>query len=338
MSFLIPAVFLGVAAGLWSASHIVEALRSAPQAPKTLRWALGIPINYVDVGGCKLRYIKAGRGPNLLLLHTLRTQLDLFEKIVPELAKHFTVCALDYPGHGYSDIPAARYDADFFTHAVERFLDTLDLHDVTLSGVSIGGAIALIMAGRRNPRVVRVVAINPYDYAKGRGLARSSLSGRMITTTSDIPVIGETVMRLRNFIIMRAVLEGGVANPKSIPPALLNEMYVVGNRPGHYHAFLSLLRNAANWEAATKAYGNINVPVLLIWGDKDWATSAEREHDRSLIPSAQMVTVENGGHFLPLDRPDAVIEELESFIGSSLRNRQGFGNKEGTRWKPNSSP
>jgi pimeloyl-ACP methyl ester carboxylesterase len=71
--------------------------------------------------GCRLRYIKAGQGPSLVLLHTLRTQLDLFEKVVPKLVKHFTVYALDYPGHGYPDIPKARYDADFFASSIERF-------------------------------------------------------------------------------------------------------------------------------------------------------------------------------------------------------------------------
>src|SRR5262249_47214911 len=259
--FPVLVVFICFGVGLWLLSHIVEALRPVPREPKTLRWAPHIPIEYVDIGGCRLRYIKAGQGPNLVLLHSIRTQLDLFEKVVPELAKHFTVYALDHPGHGYSDIPQTRYNADFFADAVEGFLEALNLRDVTVGGVSIGGAISLIMAGRRNPRVARVVAINPYDYAKGRGLARSSLLGSMITVTSDIPVIGETVMRLRNFIIMKVVLRGGVADPKSIPPALLQEIYEVGNRPGHYRAFLSLLRNAASWEVATKTYGNIDVPV-----------------------------------------------------------------------------
>ena len=179
--------FIGGGVGLWLVSHILEALRPVPRPPETLRWAREIPIDYVHIGGCRLRYIKAGQGPNLVLLHTLRTQLDLFDKVVPELAKHFTVYALDYPGHGYSDIPKARYDADFFAGSVESFLNVLDLRDVTLSGVSIGGAISLILAGRRNPRVARVVAINPYDYAKGRGIARSSLAGWMITQPATRP-------------------------------------------------------------------------------------------------------------------------------------------------------
>ena len=306
-------IFIGVGIGVWLFSFVAVALRSVPREPQKLRWAPDLPIEQIEVGGNMLRYIKSGRGPNLVLLHTLRTQLDLFEKVVPELSKHFTVYALDYPGHGYSDIPKARYDAAFFTQAVQGFLDRLDLRDVTLAGVSIGGSISLIVAARRNPRILRVVAINPYDYAKGRGMARSSLFGGFVTYAALVPVIGETVMRLRNFFIMRAVLNGGVADPNSIPPALMKEMYLVGNRPGHYRAFLGLLRNAETWEAATKDYGRIDVPVLLIWGDRDWARPPEREHDRKLIPNVQMTTLERGGHFLPLDRPAELTQSIIRF-------------------------
>jgi pimeloyl-ACP methyl ester carboxylesterase len=306
-------IFIGAGIALWLASFLMEAIRPVPPAPKALSWAPEVPVTYVNVGGNKLRYVKSGAGPILVLLHTLRTQLDLFEKVVPELSKNFTVYALDYPGHGYSDIPKAYYDATFFTKAVEGFLEKLDLRDITLCGVSIGGAIPLIIAAKQNPRVARVVAVNPYDYAKGRGMARSSFLGWFITNVSLIPVLGETIMRLRNFIIMKAVLRGGVADPKSIPPALLKEMYEVGNRRGHYRAFISLLRNAESWQIATKAYGRIGVPALLIWGDRDWSRRSEREHDNNLIPGAKTVTVEQGGHFLPLDRPDAFTRHLIEF-------------------------
>jgi len=306
-------IFAGVGLGVWLVSFVVEALRPAPKAPDKLRWAPNIPIDSVEVDGNRLRYIKTGKGPTLVLLHTLRTQLDLFEKLVPELAKHFTVYALDYPGHGYSDIPKARYDAAFFTDAVEGFLAKLDLRDVTLAGVSIGGSIPLIVAARRNPRVARVIAVNPYDYAKGRGMARSSPLGWFVNYIALVPFIGETVMRLRNFLIMRSVLNGGVADPNSISPALMKEMYRVGNRRGHYRAFLSLLRNSTSWQSATKDYGRIEIPVLLIWGAQDWALPSEREHDRTLIPGVQMATLDRGGHFLALDRPQELIQAIVRF-------------------------
>lgn len=301
---------VAVGAAIVLISFLVEAMRPVPPTPERVSWAPDVPIRYVSVNGVRLRYIKTGEGPALVLLHTLRTQLDLFEKVVPQLAKSFTVYAVDYPGHGYSDIPPAKYDADYFVETIESFLEALDLHDLTLAGVSIGASIALILAARNNPRVSRVVAINPYDYAKGRGMARSSFLARLIVALADLPILGDTVMRLRQFFIMRSVLEGGVADPRRIPPQLLKEMYLVGNRKGHYRAFLNLLRNAETWEAATMAYSNIRIPVLLLWGDRDWSRPDEREHDQQIVPGAKMATVEGGGHFLPLDRPDAVIEHL----------------------------
>lgn len=321
LPYFVLATAVGI--GVWLTSFAIEAMRSRPKPPAKLRWAPNIPIHSVEIGGNRLRYIKSGKGPALVLLHTLRTQLDLFEKVVPELAKHFSVYALDYPGHGYSDIPQARYDAAFFTDAVQGFLDKLDLHDVTLAGISIGGSIVLIVAARHNPRVTRVIAINPYDYAKGRGMARSSLLGWLANYVSLLPVIGDTVMRLRNFPIMQSILRGGVDDAKSISPALMKEMYLVGNRLGAYRAFLSLLRNSASWLAATKDYGRIEIPVLLIWGDQDWARPSEREHDRKLIPGVKMTMIDGGGHFLALDRPQELIKAIVRFVAPERTTQAG---------------
>ena len=74
-------------------SMVVEALRRKPTPPATLAWAPAIPIQYADVKGVRARYIKTGTGPNLVLLHTLRTQLDIFQKVIPRLAQEFTVYA-----------------------------------------------------------------------------------------------------------------------------------------------------------------------------------------------------------------------------------------------------
>jgi pimeloyl-ACP methyl ester carboxylesterase len=310
---------IGVAAGLgvWLFSQLVELLRPKPKTPDRLRWSDTIPIHYVTVGDVKLRYIKAGSGPTIVLLHTLRTQLDLFEKIIPELAKHYTVYALDYPGHGYSDIPRAHYDAGFFVAAVEGFLEAQDLRDVTLAGVSIGGVIPLVIGARHNRRVARIVSINPYDYAKGRGLARSSLFGWMTTYAALVPLLGETWMRLRSFPVTRSILSGGVARPSSISPALMREFHSVGNRPQHYRAFIALLRNGKSWEMARDHYSRVDVPVLLIYGDQDWSHAAERERTRAAIPHVTMKMIEGGGHFLPLDRPQELLTVLGGFVGKS---------------------
>src|SRR5438552_143137 len=79
-------------------SYVVEALRTAPKPPERLPWAPDIPIRYITVNGLRIRYIVTGEGPALVLLHTLRTQLDMFQKVVPKLAQRFQVYALDSPG------------------------------------------------------------------------------------------------------------------------------------------------------------------------------------------------------------------------------------------------
>lgn len=308
-------VAIGIAVVLLS--FVVEAFRRRPKSPDNLRWAPDIPIRFTHVCGHHIRYIKTGEGPVLLLLHTLRTQLDLFEKVVPELARYFTVYALDYPGHGYSDIPEVSYNANFFADSVEGFLDDRNLQNVCVAGVSIGASISLILAARGNARIRRVFAVNPYDYDKGRGLARSSLLGRLIVMSAPVPILGGTVMRLRNFLIMKAVFAGGVTAGDSIPGALLREMYAVGNRSGHHQAFLNLLRNAATWEEARDRYDQIAVPVLIVWGDQDWARYDDREIEQKMLRDCDFVTIDDAGHFLPLDQPEAFIGQLRRFCAET---------------------
>jgi len=304
---------IAAVAGLVAISYLVEALRPAPPVPGPLRWAPEIPPRYVDVDGSKLRYIVAGTGPTLVLLHTLRTQLDMFQKVVPELARQFRIYALDYPGHGYSDIPPTGYSPELFVVTVARFLERLSIDDAVIVGESIGGSIGLLLAARHNPRVRRVVAINPYDYDAGRGLRRSSVLANILFGLNRVPVLGATVMRLRQYAIERRVFEGGVYRKEALTPALAREMYQVGNRRGHYRAFMSLVRHWPEWERARAEYARIDRPVLLLYGDHDWSRPAEREANRRAIPGAELRLVERAGHFLSLDAPGELVRAVVDF-------------------------
>src|ERR687895_1751087 len=64
-----------VIAGLVLTSLVVEAMRAEPDKPAVLSWAPDLPIQYTLVDGIRLRYVKTGDGPPLVLLHTLRTHL-----------------------------------------------------------------------------------------------------------------------------------------------------------------------------------------------------------------------------------------------------------------------
>jgi pimeloyl-ACP methyl ester carboxylesterase len=94
-----------------------------------------------------LRYEKTGNGPPLVLMHTIRTQVEYFRDLAPLLAESYAVYAIDLPGHGHSPIdPLARFDEPYFRQGVIGFIEKLNLTDVTLVGESIGGALALAVA------------------------------------------------------------------------------------------------------------------------------------------------------------------------------------------------
>jgi pimeloyl-ACP methyl ester carboxylesterase len=297
-------------------SYVIERSRPVPKQPERLAWAPGVLIQHTDIGGIKVRHIRTGAGPNLVLLHTLRTQLDVLEKIIPNLANRFTVYACDHPGHGWSDIPEASYGPEDFYKWTAAFLEAIDIRQAAVAGISIGGTIALVLAARQNPRVAKVISINPYDYWPAGGIRQSSLTARLVLTCSEVPVFGPTMMRLRNRFVSDRIFEGGVASRSALPRNLAHEFYQVGARPGHYQSFLRLLAHERLWPESRREYPSIRVPVLLVYGDEDWAPDRERARTRSLIPGVVAETIRNGSHFLSLDRPRELCALIDRFVDS----------------------
>ena len=112
-------------------------------------------------------------------------------------------------------------------------------------------------------------------------------------------------------------MAGGVASAEALTPELRAELYEVGERRGHYQAFLSLLSHERRWADARNLYPKIKVPALLIYGEQDWAPAAQRERTAGLIPKVMMKTIGSGGHFLSLDRPTELSELIVGFAASA---------------------
>src|SRR5882762_7255714 len=185
----------------------------------------------VRVHGGEVRFLRTGRGPTVVLLHTLRTQLEYFIPLMGALDQDLEVVAPDLPGHGRSSAPDVEYTARYFTDVVEAFLEALDLRRVLLVGESIGASIGLAVAARRNPRVAGVIASNPYDYGRRGGIRRSSPLAKAVFTAMTWPVIGSVVVRTGTKGILRKIMEGGVYDPRNLPSDLIDEMWVCGNLP-----------------------------------------------------------------------------------------------------------
>ncbi len=253
-------------------------------------------------GGPKIRYLRMGQGPALVLMHTVRTQLDIFQRVIPALAERFTVYAFDYPGFGWSEIvPGADYREKAMRQHVLDFLDRLDLQDVTLAGESMGGSLALTAAAMLGDRVRQIVAFNAYDYLPG--LERANLLASIIIKSVRAPVIGPMFAAMENRLILQGILRGGVRDARSLPADLVDAFNRVGRRKGYAGVARAVYRSLPSYVEARTLYGRITAPVTLVYGDGDWSRPADRQANERLLGQARMVTLKDTGHFSSLERP-----------------------------------
>ena len=107
----------------------------------------------VEVDGLPTRYVSAGTGPPLVLLHGAGDNAFDWQWVMPALARTHRVYAPALPGSGGSAKPAADYSPAFFERFVLRFLDALGIERAAVVGNSLGGLIALRIALSETGRV-----------------------------------------------------------------------------------------------------------------------------------------------------------------------------------------
>lgn len=263
----------------------------------------------------RLRYVKIGEGPPLVLLHTLRTQLEYFRDLAPLLTKTYTVYAIDLPGFGYSSIdPSAPFDEPYLRSGIVGFLESLDLRDVTLVGESIGAALALTAAAEVPDRIRAVYAFNTYDYETrfGDGIRRGNWFANLIIGGLQVPVFGPIGGALENRVVLGKIMAGGYADPRKLPADLLTEFDTVARRPHYKRVARKVLQQWRSWSQARERYSAVKAPVTLIYGDKDWSRVPERERTKAALKNARMFTLQNTGHFSSVENPRGAAEVILS--------------------------
>jgi pimeloyl-ACP methyl ester carboxylesterase len=281
-----------------------------PDSDYTRTWSPAGELEYATIAdGTRLRYLKTGSGPTLVLLHTVRTQLDHFQLVIPKILQAFTVYAVDLPGMGWSDIrPGASYSEPALRRAIVELVSTLDLGDVTLAGESMGATVSLTAATELEDRVRSVVAFNPYDYPGGVGRANRVAS--MYVGSARLPTIGRVVTRTENKPVLGVVLRGGLVDGSKLPGHYLAELRRVGRRRGYPRVAREVFRNVDSMMAAQLLYGRVGAPMTVVYGDHDWSHPPEREANLALLRGARSISLSRTGHFAALEQPDRVAEIL----------------------------
>jgi haloalkane dehalogenase len=270
---------------------------------------------YFESAEVRLHYVDEGprNAPPLLFVHGNPTWSYLWRKPIAELSKNGHRCvALDHMGFGRSDKPPhpARYTLRTHIDNALKLIDELDLADVTLVAHDWGGPIGLGAMLERRDRLTKAVLINTWAWELPSFLPPFL---REIHTEG----LGELLVLAGNLFVES--IPGGMASRET--DQLMMEAYRAPF-PDYWSRIGQLAfqrdiplterdRSAALMGSIHDALSELHVPVTLLWGMRDPVFQPVfLDQWRELFPDARVTELPDAAHFVPEDRPDAVIEAI----------------------------
>jgi len=295
---------------LLGALALVAALHDRlPVTPGAWLETAGLEARVETVEGHRLRFVRSGGGPPVVLVHGFASSLYTWKDVLPALARSHDVVALDLPGFGESDLPADLSFEDL-PAAVLGLMDRLHIPRAALVGNSMGGAVAAIVAAERPERVSALVLID----AAGFNLEPGARPAMMRLATSPAASLLEPLPGKR-FLIERALHEV-FHDSRLVTDERLGEYLSGAQRRGSFAARASLLRSLEDRPGVVKAsLPRIKAPTLIVWGREDaWIPLAHADLFVEAIPGARKSVLDDCGHIPQEERPEAVGNLLREFL------------------------
>ncbi len=273
--------------------------------------------HFAEVEGARMRYLQAGSGPALILLHGLMGYSFSWRFNIPALSRHFTVYAPDLMGTGFSDRPA-QLDCRLCAVAerVLKFFQAIGVSSFDLLGTSHGGATAMMAASMCRQRadlhlrrLVLVAPVNPW-----------SAHGRRLAPFLGSPLGSTLFLRGMNYMrwAFKYLLARLYGDPQRIPEGTLEGYEApVLSIPGSLEYGTNIARS---WTEDLRQLEQIipqlaDIPTLLIWGSADVAVYAHSaESLRRYFKHCELVTYPGVGHLPYEETPEQFNATLLEFL------------------------
>jgi haloalkane dehalogenase len=271
---------------------------------------------FLDLDGARIHYVDEGAGETILLLHGNPAWSFLYRKIIAGLKDEFRCVALDYPGYGMSIAPPGyRFTPREHSAVLERFVDRLELSDLTLMVQDWGGPVGLGLAGRHPELVNRLIIGNTFAWP-----LNGELRVRMFSALLGGP-IGRTLNQWF-MLVPRVFFARGLA--QHVPKEVLELYFAPWRDPARRApAAIGPGQLIAGSGYLTEVEANLpklaDRPALIVWGTKDFAfRTRERERFEATFPDHRTILFDNASHFLQEDVGDQIAEAITAF-----RNQTG---------------
>ena len=270
----------------------------------------------VEIGGLPIRYLAAGEGPPMVLLHGAGDNSLDWRWVMPSLAATHRVYAPDLPGSPDSDRPPADYSPAFFGRFVAGFLDALGIERAAMVGNSLGGLVALRVALSEPARVGALVLVD------SAGLGRAV---NPAFTSVNVPGLGEAAMPFwRTPIGAHQRAWGRTAllfahPPGSVPREWLAEQRRLARSPGYLEAHLSVLRALVRplgqRDVLVERLPSLEVPTLVVWRARDRVFPESHAREAAArLREGSLAVIPNCGHMPHVECPERFLAALDGFL------------------------
>ena len=270
----------------------------------------GFEERFLDARGCRLRYLVAGEGDPLVLVHGLGGAAANWLALAPLLLPGRRLIVPELPGHGGSSPLPAAPSLSPYADRLGLLLDHEGAAPAAVVGHSLGGAVALRLALRR-PEAVSALVL-----AAAAGISSSTRSARYALTITGILKPGRKIAPHRRRVARSALLKRlvfgrwGASDPAALPPELVEALLAGPARhTDTVSAAKALVRDDLRPELE-----HVRCPVLVLWGARDNQLPVDDAFDYARRLRAQLRVIADCGHLLIVERPAACADAITGFL------------------------